>query len=227
MSRQICLMNDDFSELPERLRWTLLWTVNPQGNPNLRMIPSSFFSRMPALQVLNLSRTSIKSQPDLLFQLVSLKRLYLSECVLLRTLPGKVEGLKNLEVLDLEGTKLMGLPKEIEQLVNLTCLDVSILPGRSKMADQMNLPIPSGLLSALSLLDELNIDVGPEAEWWDSYVEGLLDELCSLERFTLKLYFPRVELLRQFCARSLTHFSMVVGKNFGCVMSRFPRDVEF
>lgn len=228
MAKVICLMHNDLTELPENLRCARLSTLYLQRNPKLRMIPPSFFSHMPALEVLNLSRTRIKSLPDSLFQLISLKRLFLNECILLRMLSKKVGQLKNLEVLDLEGTKLMGLPKEIEQLINLTCLDVSILGGGSKVADQMNPLIPSGLLSALSLLEELNIDVGPEAEWWDSYVEGLLNELCSLGRLTtLKFYFPKVELLRQFNAQSLTRFRIVVGKHIGRIMSRLPPDIEF
>lgn len=55
-----------------------------------------------------------------------------------------------------------------------------------------------------------------------------MEGLRSLERMTiLKFYFPKVELLGQFSARSLTHFRIVVGENFGRIMSRLPRDVEF
>lgn len=227
-AKEICLMHNDFSELPENPRCPSLSTLYLQRNHKLRTLPASFFSHMPALEVLNLSRTRIKSLPDSLFDLVSLKRLFLNECILLRTVSPKVKGLKNLEVLDLEGTKLMELPEEIKQLIKLTCLEVSLLWGSSKPTKQVNALIPFGALSALSLLEELNIDVGPEAEWWDSSVEGLLDEICSLDRLTsLKFYFPKVELLGKFNATSLTYFRIVVGRQIGRVISRLTTDIKF
>ncbi|OWM84850.1 hypothetical protein CDL15_Pgr027637 [Punica granatum] len=184
---------------------------------------------MPALEVLNISRTRIKSLPDLLFQLVSLKRLFLNECILLRMLSAKVGGLRNLEVLDLEGTKLMGLPKEIEQFVNLTRLEVSILGSTScKLSKEPHPLIPSGVLLSLSHLEELNIDVGPDAEWWDSCTEVLVDEICSLGRVnTLKFYFPKVELMRQFDPTSSSHFRIIIGKHIGHIVSQLPPDIEF
>ncbi|OWM84855.1 hypothetical protein CDL15_Pgr027642 [Punica granatum] len=228
-AKEICLMNNDLNELPEDPRCPSLSTLFLQRNHKLKMIPSSFFSHMPALEVLNLSRTRIKSLPDSLFQLVSLRRLFLNECILFRTLSAKVSGLRNLEVLDLEGTKLMGLPKEIEQLINLTCLEVSILGSTSLRLSKEAYPlIPSGVVSSLLHLKELNIDVDPDAEWWDSCAEGLVGEICSLEKLnTLKFYFPKVELLRQFDATTLSHFRLIVGKHIGRIMSRIPLDIEF
>ncbi|KAK4793209.1 hypothetical protein SAY86_023644 [Trapa natans] len=224
-AKVICLMDNDLSELPKNPRCPLLLTLFLQRNLKLRRLPASFFSQMPALEVLNLSRTRISSLPDSLFELVSLKRLFLNECILMRKLSPKVKGLKDLEVLDLEGTKLTEMPEEIKQLIKLTCLEVSLLKGRSTPANGL---IPSGALSTLSLLEELNIDVGLEAEWWDSYAEGVLDEICSLHRLTsLKFYFPNVELLRKFKSSSLKHFRITVGRDYGRIMARSPTDIRF
>ncbi|XP_031391578.1 disease resistance protein RPS2-like [Punica granatum] len=201
-TKEICLMHNNLTEFPENPRCPSLLPLFLQRNHKLRVIPSLFFRHMPALEVLNLSRTHIKSLPDSLFQLVSLQRLFLNECILLRTLSAKVGGLRNLEVLDLKGTKLMGLPKEIEQLVNLTCLEVSILSTSCKLSEEPHPLIPSRVLLSLSQLEELNIDVGPDAERWDSCMEVLVDGICSLGR-------------------------IIIGKHIGCIMSRLPPDIEF
>ncbi|PKI74901.1 hypothetical protein CRG98_004673 [Punica granatum] len=227
-TKEICLMHNNLTEFPENPRCPSLLPLFLQRNHKLRVIPSLFFRHMPALEVLNLSRTHIKSLPDSLFQLVSLQRLFLNECILLRTLSAKVGGLRNLEVLDLKGTKLMGLPKEIEQLVNLTCLEVSILSTSCKLSEEPHPLIPSRVLLSLSQLEELNIDVGPDAERWDSCMEVLVDGICSLGRLnTLKFYFTKVELMRQFDPTSLSHFRIIIGKHIGCIMSRLPPDIEF
>ncbi|XP_031390731.1 disease resistance protein RFL1-like [Punica granatum] len=226
-AKEICLMQNDFTELPENPRRPSLSVLFLQRNHKLRTIPPSFSGQMPALEVLNQSRTSIKSLPDSLFQLVSLKRLFLNECILLRTLSAKVGGLKNLEVLDPEGTKLMGLPKEIEQLVNLTCLEVSILGSASHKLSKTVYPlILSGVLSSPLHLEELNIDVGPDAEWWDSRAEGLVGEICSLERLSTLLLSESGTFAAVRCNNLIT-LQADCGKHIGRLMSRLSADIEF
>nr|XP_023880090.1 disease resistance protein At4g27190-like [Quercus suber] len=118
----------------------------------------------------------------------------------------KVGDLKQLEVIDLEGAKIMDLPMEIKELSNLKCLEVSfygyISNGNGKKAMQSNAVVPCGVISALSLLEELNIDVNPDDERWDARAEDIITEICTLKRFT-------------------------IGRHVKRIMSRVPCDVEF
>ena len=231
-SKEICLIDNELSVLPENPRCPTLSALFLPRNYKLRMIPPAFFDYMPALQILNLSRTGIKSLPDSLTRLVSLKRLFLSNCHRLMRLLPKVGDLKQLEVLDLEGAKIMDLPKEIKKLTNLTCLEVSFYGyvSNDRRAMQSNAAVPCGVISALSQLEELNIDVNPDDERWDACVEDIVNEVCTLKRLeTLKFYFPRVELLTHFQWNSilLSHFRFIVCRHVKRIMSRVPRDVEF
>ena len=124
-AKEIYLMDNELSILPENPRCPNLSALFLPRNYKLRTIPPSFFDHMPALQILNLSRTSIKSLPDSIIKLVSLKRLFLNNCHRLMMLSPKVGDLKQLEVIDLEGAKIVGLPMEIKELSNLKCLEVS------------------------------------------------------------------------------------------------------
>ena len=228
-AKEIYLMDNELSTLPENPRCPNLSALFLPRNYKLRMIPPLFFDYMPALQILNLSRTGIKSLPNSLNRLVSLKRLFLNDCHRLMMLSPKVGDLEQLEVLDLEGAKIMGLPKEIKKLINLTCLEVSFY-GYGRRAMQSNAVIPCGVISALSQLEELNVDVNPDDEQWDACVEDIVNEVCTLKRLeTLKFYFPMVELLSHFHWNSLklSHFRFNVGRHVKRIMSRVPRDVEF
>ena len=236
-AKEIYLMNNELSILPENPRCPKLSALFLQRNYKLRTIPHSFFDYMPALQILNLSRTGIQSLPDSLIRLVSLKRLFLIDCHCFMMLSPKVGELKQLEVLDLEGTEIMHLPEEIKKLTSLTCLEVSFYGYTSdgRRAMQSNSVVPYGVISALSQLEELNIDVNPDDKGWDACVEAILTEICNLKRLnTLKFYFPRVKLLRHLQCNSpmgiypsLTHFRFTVGHHVKRIMSRVPRDVEF
>ncbi|KAF3966463.1 hypothetical protein CMV_009440 [Castanea mollissima] len=203
-AKEIYLMDNELSILPENPRCPNLSALFLPRNYKLRMIPPSFFDYMPALQILNLSRTGIKSLPDSLIRLVSLKRLFLNDCHRLMTLSPKVGNLKLLEVLDLEGAKIMDLPMEIKELTNLKCLEVSFYgyTSNGRRAMQSNAVVPCGVISALSQLEELNIDVNPDDARWDACVEDIVTEVCTLTRFT-------------------------VGRHVKRIMSRVPRDVEF
>ena len=231
-AKEIYLMDDDLSVLPENPRCLNLSALFLPRNYKLRVIPPSFFDYMPTLQILYLSRTGIKSLPDSLFQLVSLERLFLNDCHRLMMLSPKVGDLEKLEVLDLEGAKIMNLPKEIKKLTNLICLEVSFYgyTGNGRRSMQSNAVVPCGVICSLSQLEELNIDVNPDDERWDTRVEDIVNEVCNLKRLeTFKFYFPRVELLRhiQWNSLSLSHFRFTVGHHVKRIMSRVPLDVEF
>ncbi|XP_056163434.1 uncharacterized protein LOC115662500 [Syzygium oleosum] len=235
---EIYLMENQLTELPQDPPpCPVLLVLFLNRNYKLRTISPSFFDYMPALEILNLSRTRIKSLPESLFRLSSLKRLFLNHCELLMVLPPKIGELQQLEVLDLEGTEIMDLPKEVAKLTKLTCLEVSFCPrvNRGTKSAKVNALIPQGTISALSQLEELSIDVNPEDERWESVVEAVVDDVCGLLRLdTLKLYFPQVGYLRKFkwfgtskVSRSLSHFKFIVGDHGERIMSRLPVDLEF
>uniref|UniRef100_A0A2N9FJT1 Uncharacterized protein n=1 Tax=Fagus sylvatica TaxID=28930 RepID=A0A2N9FJT1_FAGSY len=142
-------------------------------------------------------------------RLVDLKRLFLNDCHRFMRLSPKVGELKQLEVLDLEGTEIMDLPQEIEKLTNVTCLEVSFYGytnDGSQRVVQSNAVVPCGVISALSQLEELNIDVDPDDERWDACVEAIVNERN----------IP-----------SLLHFRFTVGRHVKRIISRVPLDVEF
>ncbi|KAF2320127.1 hypothetical protein GH714_025022 [Hevea brasiliensis] len=232
---EICLMDNDISELPispscPKLRKSFL-----ERNYKLRIITPSFFDNMPALQVLNLSRTSIKSLPESLFKLFNLRRLFLNRCVLITTLSPEVGELKQLEVLDLEGTEIMILPKEVGQLTNLTCLEISFFePTSRRSLKQSREIIPCGAISALYLLEELNIDTSYDDKRWNASAEEVISELCRLQWLhTLKVYLPKVEFLSYFnwneekmVFPSLSYFKFTVGHHVEHIISRLSSDTE-
>jgi hypothetical protein len=232
-AKEIYFMDNELTVLPENPRCPKLSALFLQRNYKLRTIPTSFFDHMRALQTLNFSRTGIKFLPDSIVRLVGLKRLFLNDCHRFMRLSPKVGELKQLEVLDLEGTEIMDLPQEIEKLTDVTCMEVSFYgytSDGSRRVVQSNAVVPCGVISALSQLEELNIDVDPDDERWDAYVEAIVNEVCTLKRIeTLKFYFPRVELLRHIQRNipSLLHFRFTVGRHVKRIISRVPLDVEF
>ncbi|XP_059655115.1 disease resistance protein RPS2-like [Cornus florida] len=95
----IFLMNNDFYRPPEKPNCPNLSTLFLQNNSGLRLIPLSFFNDMPSLQVVNLSKTGIRSLPPSLFKLTELQALFLRHCNCLDELPPEVGNLGALEVL--------------------------------------------------------------------------------------------------------------------------------
>ncbi|XP_056162699.1 uncharacterized protein LOC130136618 [Syzygium oleosum] len=141
--------------------------------------------------------------------------------------------LKQLEVFDLEGTKITNLPKEIESLINLTCLIISI--SGTEPSNEYKTVIPHGVISSLLHLEELNLDVDADVEWWYTCAEGVVSEVCNLKRLsTIKFSFPTLELLRQFnqLRKSMEHpylaqIKLLIGNHANRIMNRLPSDVEF
>ncbi|KAK3420795.1 hypothetical protein EUGRSUZ_G00253 [Eucalyptus grandis] len=211
-AKEICLMHTGISELPKEPRCPSLSSLYLQRNYKL---------------------TRIRCLPESISQLVSLKRLFLNDCVLLRRISPAIGRLKQLEVFDLEGTKIKNLPKEIECLINLTCLGISI--SRTEPSNDSKTVIPHGVISSLLHLEELNLDMDTDAEWWDTCAEGVLSEVCNLKRLSaFKFSFPTLELLRQFnqLRKSMEHpslaqFRLCVGNHASRIMNRLPSDIEF
>ncbi|KAM7478737.1 hypothetical protein LguiA_026950 [Lonicera macranthoides] len=213
--KEISLADSRLSELPENPCYPSLEILFLQQNSDLAAIPSSFFKNVPALQVLDLSDTSIKFLPPSVASLVKLRELFVRDCQLLRELPPDIQALSNLEVLDLEGTKLIYLPKEIRMLLKLVYLKVSLYRCSEKYRESRGIEaiIPRATLSKFYHLKELSIDVDPDCGWWDVEVEALIEELCNLRNLqTLKLYLPKVELLQRLL--QVTRGTAVVGRQF-------------
>ncbi|KAF7124824.1 hypothetical protein RHSIM_Rhsim12G0033900 [Rhododendron simsii] len=103
---RISFINHDLRNLPESPDCPKLLTLLLQGNENLEVIPETFFSNMPSLRVLDLSRTCIKSLPTSIFKLDALRELVLLDCEDLEALPKEIAALKELEVLYVGRSKL-------------------------------------------------------------------------------------------------------------------------
>jgi disease resistance protein RPS2 len=111
--RRVSFMNNSITRLPSQLLGCSELTVLfLQGNP-LRKIPDGFFREVRALRFLNLSGTHITSLPPSLLQLGELHALLLRDCPLLDKLP-PLGALEKLQLLDLSGTRLRELPKELK-----------------------------------------------------------------------------------------------------------------
>ncbi|GKV45343.1 hypothetical protein SLEP1_g52444 [Rubroshorea leprosula] len=221
--------------LPESPNCPFLVALSLEGSKALMAIPSSFFVHMPVLTRLNLSRTSIRSLPVSLFNLVSLKELSLRHCKLFMELSPQVGQLYNLVLLDLDETQIAELPKEIGKLSNLKILRLS-LNGYMNCGKQLqqNVLIHPGTIKRLSQLMELKIDVNRDNEDWNAVEEVVVEEACSLERLELLiLYLPNVQILgkRRTGSTSLSYyplcrFKYTVGQHRQPIISRVPEKVE-
>ncbi|KAJ4977918.1 hypothetical protein NE237_008698 [Protea cynaroides] len=109
-AERILLMDNELTSLPQSPNCPRLLTLLLQGNERLRMITESFFDYMPSLQVLNLSKTRIKSLPSSISKLVSLRELTLHHRERLDAFPSEFGKLKHLQVLDLHGANVNNLP---------------------------------------------------------------------------------------------------------------------
>ncbi|XWS62389.1 hypothetical protein CRYUN_Cryun06bG0006500 [Craigia yunnanensis] len=235
-AKEIHLMDNKLSELPESPKCPSLIALYLQKNLDLMAIPSCFFKHMPNLQILDLSYTSLKSFPESLSSLVKLRELILKGCELFMEPPPHVGELTNLEKLDLDGTEIIDLPGEIGNLSKLKILRVSFYGfiNCSKTKLFRDTMIHPGTISKLSELTELSIDVNPDDERWNAIVEVVIEEACSLKTLRqLNLYLPNVEILwkRRAGSTSLMHyplqrFRFTVGYHKQQVISRVPEEVE-
>ena len=222
-ANEMHLRSNKISKLPDNPNCPLLCTLFLQGNLHLRVISPSFFQFMPILQILNLSHTKIKSLPQSLFKLVQLRKFILKGCELFKELPAEIGELCHLEVLDLEETEITKLLVTVGKLANLTSLKVSFyLPvNGNRKNDPANRIIPQNLISRLSQLEELSIDVNPEDERWNASIKDILKEVFCLNRLHfLKLHLPEVFLLNDLRNLSWMHFKFIVGNNLKRIITR-------
>ncbi|KAI8028675.1 hypothetical protein LOK49_LG02G02742 [Camellia lanceoleosa] len=98
----------------------------------------------------------------------------------------------------------------------------------------MDTTIPIGVLSKLSGLQELSMDVNIDGDWWDSDVKVILNELSSLKSLSiLELYLPSAELLQQLRWDSTKlmypnfyKFRFTVGHHRQRIISHLPPEVK-
>ena len=233
---EVHLMNNKLSELPKSPHCPQLRALFLQANHGLIVIPPIFFEKMPILQFLDLSNTTIRSLPPSLFELVELRIFLLRGCQLLMELPPEVGNLIKLEVLDLEGTEIISLPVNIKMLTTLKCLRVSFY-GYSDQTEQNNQSsdtmIPHNVLSELTQSEELGIHVNPDDERWDVTMKDIVKEVRSFKHLeTLKLYLPEVILVNEFMGSgtssrnlSLMNFRFIIGSHRKRFVSQLPQEI--
>ncbi|KAF8019419.1 hypothetical protein BT93_G0179 [Corymbia citriodora subsp. variegata] len=182
---RISLMDNDLQSLPATPNCVNLSILLLQRNYNLKLIPDIFFLSMQRLRVLDLHRSAITSlPPSVLLDW------------LLTELPSSLGALVHLEVLDIRRTGIMTLPIQIGCLTQMRCLRMS-----SSNFGTGNLT--SEVISSLSLLEELIIDVDPNTLWSDQVASTIMEEVSILTRLTLlTLSFPKVESLEIFIKSS-------------------------
>ncbi|XP_021296567.1 disease resistance protein At4g27190-like [Herrania umbratica] len=231
VGKEIDLMDNKLSELPESPNCPSLIVLYLQRNYDLGALPPLFFQRMALLQLLDLSDTSIKSLPRSLPKLVALKKLFLRGCKLFMELSPQVGKLDNLEELDLDETQIINLPVDIGKLVKLRLLKVSFYghTNFSKRKLQSNIVLHPETISNLSQLSELSIDVDPSDNCWDDSVEAVVKGVCNSKGLrSLSLYLPKVQLLDYISLiyPSLTRFRFILGYDKRRIISRVPHEAE-
>ncbi|KAK1385741.1 hypothetical protein POM88_023476 [Heracleum sosnowskyi] len=136
-------------------------------------IPYTFFGKMPALRVLNISYASIKYLPPSVVKLMKLERLILIGCEQLMEMPHDIGVLGTLNELDLSGCKsLVKLPESISKLRFLNKLNLSGCEHLMEIPDKLGglwdlteldlsgckslVKLPEGI-SKLKFLNKLNL----------------------------------------------------------------------
>ncbi|QCD84554.1 disease resistance protein RPS2 [Vigna unguiculata] len=231
---QLELIDNKICELPQSPDCPKLKVLLLQGNADLLDIPDSFFDHMPLLQHLDLSYTSIRDLPPSLTKLIQLKKLYLKGCDLFMEISPQIFQLKNLEELDLDGTLITHLPKDIQELINLQrlalCFDAYhhvLSRGKKGMQISNTLIIPPGVISNLTRLNYLSLDVDPEDEQWTENVNSVLLEILGLEKLkTVSIYVPETDLLELIPGTKSLNFRLVVGHHIRRLISRVPPELE-
>ncbi|KAH1045968.1 hypothetical protein J1N35_036752 [Gossypium stocksii] len=223
-------MDNKQSELQESSNSPSWIAMYFQNTCDLAAIPPLFFHK---LQVLDLSHTNIKALPHSLpNNLFALKKLLLRRCKLFMELSPHVGKLDNLEELDLDETEIISIPIGIGKLMKLRVLKVCIY-GQANFNKRKLLPsnmvLHPGMISKLSRLIELSIDVDPSDKWWHDSVEEVVKGVRNLEGLrSLCLYLPNYQLLdyTSFIVPSLSCFRFTVGHHKRRTISRVPHEVE-
>ncbi|KAK1361627.1 hypothetical protein POM88_046101 [Heracleum sosnowskyi] len=234
----IYIRNSNIPEIPDNLSFPDLEELYLQSNLHMSYIPFSFFKQMPALKVLDMSNTCMKTLPAPVSELFKLEQLIMQRCELLMELPPEIGALGNLKVLDLEGTDLVCLPDELAELTKLKCLKVSLYDAESyRKSKKIVAVIPVGVLLKLTQLEELSINVDPQDVWCSSAVEAIMEDLPSLRKLkTLKLFIPTTELFKNLVKlkwnsddlpiyQNLSNFNVIIGP-LQRFIPRLPCDLE-
>ncbi|GKB81724.1 putative cysteamine dioxygenase [Tanacetum coccineum] len=232
-------LKEDFpSQLPDIRRCHILLKLILQL-PRLEVIPRIVFEHMPVLEVLDLSSSSIQSLPSSISSLSSLKELLLRDCSFLIELPIETGMLTKLKLLDIEGSEIMYIPKEIVELTDLEVLRLCLSQYAEYYIKAKNVnggvKVPRMMISELKKLKELCISVCQEAQWWEKEIKEIQDEICHLENLEfLKWYLPTDMTLKQFldiqinrkpAYETLSNFTFTIGQH-AQLTSCLPRDLE-
>ncbi|XP_060671446.1 disease resistance protein At4g27190-like [Ziziphus jujuba] len=147
--KKVSLMDNLLSHIPSSIspKCLRLTTLMLSENFFLKIIPDCFFSHMPQLRVLDLSRTGIINLPTSISELVNLIALWLEWCGKLEYVPS-LENLKALRRLNLRGTAITEVHHGLDMLLNLRYLNLEETAIEE---------IPDGILSKLSCLQYLAI----------------------------------------------------------------------
>ncbi|XP_058188554.1 disease resistance protein At4g27190-like isoform X2 [Rhododendron vialii] len=203
---RISFGDNKLKQLPASPNCSKLSTLFLQKNSSLEKIPPTFFENMTELRILDVSHTGIKGLPSSLSFSKSLKVLYLNNCTNLVELPSHVvAALTRLEALDIVGSGVNAIPSQIEELTELRRLRVSFSKfGNENAAQEVNFNYK--IISKLSRLEELVIDVKSSENWSNDVVENIVNEVATLQEFkSLKFCFSDkvVDVIEVFGSQNL------------------------
>ncbi|KAM7478738.1 hypothetical protein LguiA_026951 [Lonicera macranthoides] len=183
---------------------------------------------MENLRVLNMDSTRIVSLPSSLSKLIHLKVLCVNGCTELVLLPSEIGELRNIEVIDMRGSRVEKIPEEFKNL-QLRRLLVSLSNFGCRNDDKIVLR-NCNFISKISSLEELIIDVKSYKHLCSKMQNAVIDKIAaSLTKLTtfkfcfeggveddvIKLVagiptfsFPRINVLMSFVKRIDTLGSM-------------------
>ncbi|THG01222.1 probable disease resistance protein At1g61300 [Camellia sinensis] len=198
---RISLGDNELKQLPGSPNCPMLSTLFLQKNLCLKEIDPLFFKNMKKLGVLDLSHTGLDLLPSSISSLDSLKILYLVGCKGLSNLPSDIDGLKQLETLDIRGSAFNDIPVEIVKLSCLRSLRVSFIKSGNENAHSIY-----DIISKLPKLEELIIDVNSVEELPNEMVDNIIKEVAKLQQFkSLKICLSKkvAVVIEVECSRSL------------------------
>ncbi|PSS02918.1 Disease resistance protein [Actinidia chinensis var. chinensis] len=246
---RISLVDNKFEMLPDCPSCDTLSTLFLQRNLALKIIPAAFFECMKSLKVLDLCHTGITLLPSSLSKVVGLKVLYLSHCKYLVDLPSNLDEFEHLEVLDIRRSGINNIPSQVENLEGLRRLRVSFKCGNENDTEEVD--CNCNVISRLSALEELVIDVKSPSEWSNKVVKKIIEKVATLEKLTslqfcffdevvdvievvattLRIHVPEADILHTFIekTRSWRNIRHIQSFQFfiGCQESKYPRIPEF
>ncbi|KAK2993058.1 hypothetical protein RJ640_024932 [Escallonia rubra] len=173
----ISLIDNELQSLPDQPGCSILSTLFLQKNTKLSKIPQSFFKDMQSLRVLDLYYTGIESLPSSMSKLLNLKVLYLNDCKALMELPSII--FEHLEVLDIRGSGIKSIPAHIEKFGYLKHLRVSF------SNDIQEVDFNCKVISRVTTLEELVIDVKTNKEWCNEMLDYTIEKTTTLNKLKI------------------------------------------